>query len=102
MTISGANLPTNEDLSIYLGPVKCNVVTATASILTCDLETHAVSGSWIVVVTSPNGLIPNNIAETLTIPVSVSSVTPNQSINYLGGDVLAIFGDNFGFDASAI
>ena len=85
-----------------LGPVQCNVVSNTATTITCDLVTSAVSGNWIVTVTSPNGLIPNEITTQLSIPVSVSSISPNSLINYLGGDLLTITGSNFGLDASVI
>jgi hypothetical protein len=29
-------------------------------------------------------------------------VTPNTNINFLGGDVLTIAGDNFGYNATAV
>ncbi len=87
---------------IKFGPVLCNVVTNTVTEITCDLETNAVSGNWIVVVSSPNGLIPNSITTELSVPVSTSSISPNSQINFLGGDLITITGDNFGTDASVI
>lgn len=102
MTITGTSLPTTEELVIKLGPVLCNVISNTATSITCDLETSAVSGDWIVTVTSPNGLINNEITTSISIPVSVSSISPNTQVNYLGGDLLTITGDNFGFNASAV
>jgi hypothetical protein len=47
-------------------------------------------------------LIPNEITTELLVPVAATSVSPNTSINYLGGDVLTISGDNFGTDASVV
>jgi hypothetical protein len=102
LTITGTNLPTTEELFITLGPVRCIVTSNTDTSISCDLETNAVSGSWIVTVTSTNGLIPNEITTELLVPVAATSVSPNTSINYLGGDVLTILGDNFGTDASVV
>ena len=36
------------------------------------------------------------------MPIAVSAVTPNTDINYLGGDIMTITGDNFGYNISAI
>jgi hypothetical protein len=47
-------------------------------------------------------LTGNEITVPISIPVNAASITPNTDINFLGGDILTIAGDNFGNDASVI
>lgn len=49
-----------------------------------------------------NGLTENEITEPIAIAIDVTSVTPSTDINFLGGDILTIAGDNFGFNSSAV
>jgi len=61
-----------------------------------------VTGDWIALIRSDLGVIPNVIATPINIPVQVTSLSPIVPINYLGGEILTISGDNFGFDTSCI
>lgn len=70
--------------------------------INCTLNDTRVSGNWIVVVNTQYGLVPNEVTTEITIPVNVTSVSPMTDINFLGGDVMTISGDNFGYDTSAI
>ena len=68
----------------------------------CDLETKPVSGNWIVEINTASGILPNTISTEISIATSVSAINPNVEVNFLGGDILVIDGDNFGFDTKVI
>jgi hypothetical protein len=102
LTITGVNLPTGEDVVIDFGPARCIPDSLTASEYVCQLEHEAVTGEWIVQVNTDDGYLPNTIADSILIPATVTSVYPNDAINFLGGDILEITGEDFGYDASAV
>ena len=102
LTVFGSNLPVTDDVKINLGPVECIPSSSSATEIVCELEHQAVTGSWIVEVHTAMGIIPNVITFNIIISASVSAVSPNAEINFLGGDLLTIDGDNFGYDASVI
>lgn len=102
LTLTGENLPTDEDLVVNLGPITCTVMSATDTELICTLDNTAVGGSWIAIVHSSKGLLPNEITDAIEISFSVTEATPATDVNFLGGDVMTINGDGFGFDASAV
>jgi hypothetical protein len=87
---------------ISFGPVNCTPTTLTDTEYVCELDTAAVTSEWIVEVNSQNGLIANSIDEFVTVSSYVTSVSPNTEINYLGGQVLTIVGNNFGYNSSAV
>ena len=72
------------------------------TLIVCKLNDTAVSGSWTVVALTADGFLPVEIDAPISVPIAVSSVTPNANVNPLGGDKLVIGGANFGYDTSAI
>jgi hypothetical protein len=70
--------------------------------INCTLNDTRVSGNWIVSILTQEGITPNTIATNISIPVNATAVTPTTDINYLGGDLMNITGDNFGYNISAI
>lgn len=102
LTISGSLLPDASSDRIRLGPVSCTPLTLSAETITCQLDDTRVSGEWIVRIVTIYGRIPNEISTTIDVPVVANSVSPSTDVNYLGGDVMTIVGDSFGYDESAI
>jgi hypothetical protein len=68
----------------------------------CDLETVAVTGNWIVKVNTADGNLYTSITNEIAIASDITSVEPNTDINFLGGDLLTITGDSFGYDITVI
>jgi hypothetical protein len=89
-------------VTISFGPVNCTITTLTDTQYECELETNAVTGNWIVVVNTEHGNLPNSISNEIAVESNLSSISPNTDINFLGGDLLTITGDNFGYDTDAI
>lgn len=75
---------------------------ATVEEIVCMLDDTVVTGEWIASIMTQFGSIPNAIETVITIPASVSSIEPSSDVNYLGGDIMTITGDNFGYDPSGI
>lgn len=89
-------------MKIAFGPVICIPSSLTGTEIVCDLETKPVSGNWIVEINTASGILPNTISTEISIATSVSAINPNVEVNFLGGDILVIDGDNFGFDTKVI
>jgi len=70
--------------------------------ISCTLNDTRVTGNWIVEIETQYGINPNTITANISVPANVSSVSPSTDINYLGGGVMTISGDNFGYNTSAI
>lgn len=49
-----------------------------------------------------HGLIPNEIIDAIEIPVILSEISPAIDVNYLGGDLMVIIGNSFGYEASNV
>lgn len=95
LTIDGTNLPTT-DVKVRLANSECDTITASETQITCTLTTAAAAGSWDVKITSVNGLIAKEASvATIDIGLTVSSVSPNVDLNWLGGDILTISGAGF-------
>lgn len=102
MTLTGVELPDASSDIIRFGPTRCTPVTHSNETITCQLADTRVSGSWKTFIRTQYGLIPNEIADAIVVPVSVSAISPATDINFMGGSEMTITGDNFGYDASAI
>ena len=91
LSVTGSAIPSTEIVKIVYGTVSCDVSTTTDSNIDCNLAGIPVAGSQTVQVTTVNGLIPvdTNFLPTQE-PLTVTSVTPNTDVNYLGGDKLVI------------
>ena len=74
----------------------CGTVTASTTEITCTLNTAAAAGSWDVKVADANGYTPKGttVAQ-VSVPLSVTSISPNTGLNQLGGDTLTITGTGF-------
>jgi hypothetical protein len=101
-TITGSLLPDASSDRIRLGPVGCTPQSLAADTITCQLDDTRVSGDWVVRIVTVYGRIPNEIDTTILVPVQADSMLPDSNVNYLGGDVMTISGDHFGYDANAI
>jgi len=93
--VQGTSLPT-LNVSVAVANSKCITVTATATQITCTLDIAPAAGSWNVKVTDVNGLIPiaSGVAK-ISVALTVSSVSPNNNLNQLGGDELVFTGTGF-------
>lgn len=82
----------------------CSVTTHTDTQIDCQLSDTRVSGDWIVQILTDYGLLPNEIlsADSIVIPIVANTISPNTDVNYLGGDLMTITGDSFGYDPSVI
>lgn len=98
----GTSLPDADDDVIWFGPTRCSEVSYDASQITCALDDTRVTGEWIADILTVYGLTPNEIATSITIPVSADAVSPSVDVNYLGGDEMIITGDSFGYDIDVI
>ena len=99
VVITGTSLPTTA--TVTFAGVNCVVSAATGTQIDCALEVNPAAGDWTVVVKDEFGLIP--VAGTVTaisVPLIVTSVTPNTNLNYLGGEVLTIVGQHFALDST--
>jgi hypothetical protein len=101
VTITGSALPIS-DASIKFGPTSCTVSTSTETELLCTLDEDHVAGEWISQVITDAGVLPNEVAEPITVSHQVDSVSPSTGVNFLGGDILTISGNNFGTDLDAV
>ena len=52
-------------------------------------------GNWDVQIVEPKGIVAVASSTKITIPITVTSVSPNSNLNPLGGDTLTISGTNF-------
>jgi len=87
---------------VVLGNAECGTVTASATEITCSLKHFAAAGSWDVQVIDNNGLsiIADGTAK-IDVTLSVTSISPNNNLNMLGGEVITITGTGFDADTSA-
>lgn len=60
------------------------------------------TGDWIADILTVYGLTPNVVSSSINVPVTVHSISPSVDVNYLGGDIVTIDGDSFGYDPSVI
>jgi hypothetical protein len=104
LTLTGTLLPNATTDRIYFGPIICSydLSTHVNETIVCELEDTVVSGDWKAYILTEYGLIPNAIASSIEIPVVATAISPNVDVNYLGGDIMNITGDSFGYDISAI
>ena len=95
VTIGGVDLPTG-DIQVKLSNSECEIVSASATQIECDLTIQPAAGSWSVRVTDDKGLIPVDSSVTLIdIGLTVDVVAPNDGLNQLGGDILSLSGSRF-------
>lgn len=102
LTLAGALLPDAASDRIRLGPVGCTPQSLSADTIVCQLDDTRVTGEWKARIVTIYGLIPNEISTTIDVPVVADSIAPDTDVNYLGGDVMTISGDSFGYDESVI
>jgi hypothetical protein len=74
----------------------------TAEAITCILDDTRITGEWVADILTVYGFLPNEISESITVPVDATSISPSTDINFLGGDVLTITGDSFGYDTDVV
>jgi len=83
-------------LIVRISNSKCTSPTATATQITCTLDIAPAAGQWDVKVIGLNGATPMGAAVAkISVPLTVTSITPNTDLNQLGGDVLTIVGTGF-------
>ena len=95
-------MPNDDTDVIWFGLTRCTETSNDGSTITCTLDDTRVSGNWLVDILTVHGLTPTTVTTNINVPVSVSSITPNVDVNYLGGNVMTITGDSFGYDKHAI
>ena len=96
VTITGISLPADID-QVSVGDATCPSITSNdGSTLVCTLDSPCQAGDHEPVVKSPKGLIPNAAGFTkYTVPLVVTSVSPNTDLNPAGGDLITIVGSGF-------
>jgi hypothetical protein len=104
LTLTGTLLPNDSTDKIRLGPVSCSITSHSDAQIVCQLDDTRTSGSWRAYIRTEYGLIPNeiNAADKIVIPVVATGISPNVDVNYLGGDIMTITGDSFGYNTDAI
>lgn len=100
--ITGTNLPDSDSDVIWFGPTRCTETYNDGSTIKCSLDDSRITGNWLVDILTVHGLTPNSVKTNLTVPLSVSSISPSTDVNYLGGNVMEIRGSNFGYDKSVV
>lgn len=100
--IYGTNLPDHDDDVMWFGPTRCTEMEYTAEAITCILDDTRITGEWVADILTVYGLLPNEISESITIPVDATSISPSTDVNFLGGDVFTITGDSFGYDTDVV
>lgn len=100
--ITGTSLPNDDTDVIWFGPTRCTETSNDGSTITCTLDDTRISGEWIVDILTVHGLTPTTVTTNITVPISVTSIEPNVDVNYLGGTVMTIVGDSFGYDPSVV
>ncbi|KAJ0054901.1 hypothetical protein NL108_007111 [Boleophthalmus pectinirostris] len=100
VTISGTGFPQNENATVMIGNVKCDVTAVTENLQTCS-PGPSVAGTFPVTVTFPslgNAQYADNNVLYFTYKLIVSSFSP-MSGSLAGGTLLTITGS--GFDVNA-
>ena len=95
VSITGTLLPTDIQ-SVNIGYTDCGSITSDETTITCTLASSMIAGSWKPEVRDAKGLLP--VAEALvalTVPLTVTSVSPSTLLNPSGGDMLTIYGTGF-------
>jgi hypothetical protein len=100
--ITGTSLPNDDTDVIWFGPTRCTETSNDGTTISCSLDDTRVSGNWLVDILTVHGLTPTTVTTNINVPVSVTNITPSVDINYLGGTIMTIDGDNFGYDSSVI
>lgn len=100
--ITGTSLPNDDTDVIWFGPTRCTETSNDGTTITCSLDDTRVSGNWLVDILTVHGLTPTTVTTNINVPVSVSNISPSVDVNYLGGTIMTIDGDNFGYDPSVI
>lgn len=83
LTITGSNIGADVQ-SVKFSNIACSNVVVANSVITCQV-TSVAGGSWKPVVTDSNGLIPVETSAVIDVPLIVSTVSPSQSLNPMGG-----------------
>lgn len=94
LTIVGVDLvSTNIRLVSFSNRPCTNVATNAAKTqLTCTVT--PVSGQWMPIVFDFQGKIPSTTTDKITVPLSLTSISPSTGINPWGGNIFTIIGTN--------
>jgi hypothetical protein len=102
ITITGTLLPNATTDRLWLGPVSCTLQTWSNETITCQLDDTKVAGEWKVAILTQYGYAPSNISTTIDVPIVADSISPATDVSYLGGDVMTITGDAFGYNPDVV
>jgi hypothetical protein len=94
LTIVGTALPTVID-SVEFALARCNVDTATDTLVECVLEKEPTCGDYKPILTSMLGIIPvASGVNAHTVQCTITAAQPNTGLNLLGGDNITLSGSN--------
>ncbi|TNV88229.1 hypothetical protein FGO68_gene13028 [Halteria grandinella] len=93
LTIVGSVLENIKLVEFSNRPCTGIAVNSGKTQLTCSVT--AVSGDWKPKVYDNQGLIPYITSAIITVPISLTSVSPSTGVNPYGGNVFTLMGSNF-------
>lgn len=94
MVITGTDLPSTIDKVQFAGVLCENPVVTGTTQIACTLTHPAPAGDHLVKVRVAEGEIPNS-GSAITIPLEVTSISPDTNLNNRGGEVVTISGSGF-------
>jgi hypothetical protein len=103
LVLTGTDLPTAvEDIQdVIFAKSKCTVdsTTLSATNLECTLEREPTCGSYLPILNSKLGRIPNDAALVeQVVSCTITGSSPTTDLNLLGGDNITLSGTNFPHD----
>lgn len=96
LEVTGENLPVTADTEVSISGTACTINEKTALKVKCTLAIKPVAGDWHVEVRDSEGRAKTdaNLAK-ISVPLTVSAVSPNKDINFNGGTILTLTGTGF-------
>jgi len=94
--VEGENLPVSADVEVSIGGTTCAINEKIATKIKCTMAVKPIAGDWDVIVRDSEGKAKKDagVAQ-ISVPLTVSAVSPNKDINFNGGTILTLTGTGF-------
>lgn len=94
--VAGENLPVSADTEVSIGGTACAINEKTATKIKCTLAVKPSAGEWDVLVRDSDGKAKKDAGlAKISVPLTVTAVSPNKDINFNGGTILTLTGTGF-------
>ena len=93
LSITGTGFPSVIKQVVFSNNVCKNVAVTGTTQITCTAV--PVAGSWQPIVSDAIGQVPVETVDQISVPLVLTSVSPNINLNAYGGTTLTITGQNF-------